>query len=134
MEPITKHHSLETLPDLNYQGFIWLSDADKPIVLQNEPFDLSKIKTNPFIIEALLFNAEKEISIHIQHTGNYQITEYHFNRFDNAEVVDNEYLPHRLDGVSKVKFKQIWISRPDENCAGMEVLNLKAIVFCGFKN
>ena len=134
MEPITNHHTLDSLPNLNYQGYIWLSDADKPIVLQNEAFDFSKININPFIVEALLFNEEKEVSLHIQHTDKYHITEYHVNQFDVADVVDIEFLPHRLVGVSKVKFKQIWIPQPDTNCAGMDVLNLKAIVFSGFKN
>lgn len=134
MKPITKHQTLDTLPNLNYQGYIWLSDADKPIVLKNEPFDFSAIDINPFIIEALLYNEQKEVSVHIHHTDKYQITEYQLNQFDYAEVVETEYLPHRLDGVSKVKFKQIWLSQTEDNCQGMEVLNLKAIIFCGFKN
>lgn len=134
MDPITKHHTLDTLPNLNYQGYIWFSDADKPIVLKDETYDFSTISVNPFIIEALLYNEQKEVSIHIQHADNYQITEYHLNHFDKAEVADVEYLPHRLSGVEKVKFKQIWLPEPEENCQGMEVLNLKAIVFCGFKN
>lgn len=134
MDAIIKHHKLDTLPNLKYQGYIWFSDANIPIVLQDEPYNFSVISLNPFIIEALLYNEQKEVSIHIQHTDNYQITEYHLNHFDKAEVVDTEYLPHRLNGVEKVKFKQVWLPEPEVNCQGMEVLNLKAIVFCGFKN
>jgi CRISPR type III-associated protein (TIGR04423 family) len=42
------------------------------------------------------------------------------------------YLPHRLEGVKKVHFKQVWLPVTDDNGEGMEVLTLKAIVFCGF--
>lgn len=133
MEHIIKHNSIETIPNIPYEGYIWLSDAKEPIMLFNETFNFKNVINNPFIIEALLYNAENKISVHIQHTDDYQIFEYHLGEFDKEDFVDKEYLPHRLKGVQKVMFKQIWLPEKDMNCAEMEVLNLKAIVFCGFK-
>ena len=132
MSNIIKHKALSEIPNQAYYGYVWMSDATNPIVLNNECYDFSSVKTNPFIIEALLYCKVEDISVHIQHTGEYQITEYHLNDFPKEQLVEKEYLPHRLKDVSKVKFKQIWIPEPDENCKGMEVLKLKAIVFCGF--
>ncbi len=130
---IIKHTALIDIPKLSYEGYVWMSNDKNPKVLNNEPFDFSTIGVNPFVIEALLYNMDENISIHVQHTGEYQIFEYHLNDFTNAHLVDKDYLPHRLKDVEKVCFKQIWLPEPDENCAGMDVLNLKAIVFCGFK-
>lgn len=134
MTNITKHESLKNIPNLTYEGYVWMSDKEYPIVLNSETYDFSKIKNNPFIIEALLFNKNENKSIHIQHTGEYQIFEYDLNGFEESNLVEKEYLPHRLKDVNKVKFRQIWLPEEDENCAGFEVLKLKAIVFCGFKN
>ena len=133
MSPIIKHQSLSDIPNLPYEGYVWMSDEKDPKVLNKESFDFNTIGTNPFVIEALLYNKAQNISIHIQHTGEYQIFEYHLNDFSKENLVEKDYLPHRLDGVKNVSFKQIWLPEPDENCAGMDVLNLKAIVFCGFK-
>ncbi len=132
MKGIIKHNKLTDIPNYSYEGYIWMSDENKPKVLNNESFDFSKIKTNPFIIEGLLYSKTENISIHIQHAGNYQIFEYHLNDYAKSNIVEKEYLPHRLEHVSKVKFKQIWLPEPDKICEGMEVMTLKSIVFCGF--
>jgi CRISPR type III-associated protein (TIGR04423 family) len=132
MKPI--YNSLDKVPDLAYDGYVWMSDASKPIVLNGDKFDFSNIQINPFVIEALLFNKEKNISIHIQHTGHYQISEYDLTALENEGAVLEEkaYLPHRLTEVSKVNFQQVWMEEPDNLCENMPVLKLKAIVFCGF--
>ncbi|OIP02307.1 MAG: type III CRISPR-associated protein [Bacteroidetes bacterium CG2_30_33_31] len=133
MNHTIKHKSLIDIPKLPYEGYVWMSDAKEPIVLNKETFDFSKIGINPFIIEALLYCDGEDISIHIQHTGEYQIFEYHLNDFSKKNLVEKDYLPHRLNGVKNLIFKQIWMPEPDENCAGIDVMNLKVIVFCGFK-
>jgi CRISPR type III-associated protein (TIGR04423 family) len=133
MLDIKKYNSIKEIPNRNYEGYVWLSDEKKPIMLPDELFDLTAVKTNPFIIEALLYNKEENKSIHIQHTGEYQIFEYDLKGIDDSNIEKKEYLPHRLKEVKNVLFKQIWLPEVDENCAGFDVLKLKAIVFCGFK-
>jgi len=129
--------SISSLSEINgnFEGYIWLSDQKEPIVLSGESFDFSNISINPFVIEALLFDKSNNISIHIQHTGNYIITAYNLTELaqqTGSVIEDKTYLPHRLKGVEKVGFKQIWLPVTDENCEDMLVLTMKAIIFCGF--
>ncbi len=131
---IKKHTNLNEIPSFEFEGYIWMSDEQNPIVLKNETFDFSSIKENPFIVEGLLFDKETNTSIHIAHDGTYQIVEYNLNELSKkGELINKEYLPHRLSGVEKVSFKQVWMDEKDENCEDFPVLTLKAIVFCGFK-
>ena len=116
-----------------YEGYVWLSNAEKPIILPNKEFDFSQYseKSNPFIVKALLFNEGKSITI--RHTGKYHINEFDLKNYSDENLIDVQYLPHRLDGVEKVKFKQLWLPEKDENCEDMEVLKMNALVFTGFE-
>jgi CRISPR type III-associated protein (TIGR04423 family) len=126
-------NKLSEIKNRKYTGYIWMSDEKKP-VFYNEGFDFSDIGINPFIIEALLFCKEENISLTIRHTGKYHINEIDLNDLpEGAELVDIEYLPHRLNGIDKVCFKQLWIPEKDKNCEGWPVLKMKALVFTGFK-
>ncbi len=120
-----------------YEGYLWFSDQEKPKVLKEEEYDFSQLteNENPFIVEGMLFCKEENISIMIRHTGKYHICEFDLNKLEKkgAEFEDIEYLPHRLNGVKKVKFKQLWLPEKDENCEKMEVLKMKALIFTGFE-
>ena len=129
-----KINNISDINAQNYEGYVWLSNADKPIILPKEEFDFSKYseQNNPFIIEALLWD-KKSKSITIRHTGKYHINEFDLSKYSDENLVDVQYLPHRLDRVEKVNFKQLWLPEEDENCEGMEVLKMKALVFTGFE-
>lgn len=127
-------NNLSEINNRKYSGYIWISDAKEPKVLNNEEFDFSMIGINPFIIEALLYCEEEKISLTISHTGKYHIHEIDLKNLpEGAELEEVEYLPHRLKGVDKVCFKQLWIPEKDKNCGDFPVLKMKAIVFTGFK-
>jgi len=127
-------NDLIDIKNRKYSGYIWMSDAKEPKVLNNEEFDFSKISINPFIIEALLYCEEENVSLTIKHTGSYHINEIVLNTLTESAVLEDvEYLPHRLEGVDKVQFKQLWIPEEDANCEGWPVLKMKALVFTGFK-
>ncbi|MDD3722728.1 MAG: TIGR04423 family type III CRISPR-associated protein [Lutibacter sp.] len=130
---IKRYNSIKEIPNRNYEGYVWLSNEKKPFILPDVSFDFSTVEANPFVVEALLFDKAENKSIHVQHTGEYQIFEYDLQRIEESCIEKKEYLPHRLKDVKNVLFKQIWLPEEDENCAGFEVLKLKAIVFCGFK-
>ena len=126
---------ISELDNIEFEGYVWLSDSTMPITLKDEIFDFSSYEegNNPFIVESLLFDRKKNKSITIKHTGKYNITLIDLNNLpEDAELVDVEYLPHRLDNVNKVCFRQLWLPQPDENCENMPVLKLKALVFVGF--
>ncbi len=142
MESIKTYKDLQEIPDLEFEGYVWKSDTRSPKVLRKEKFDFNIISDNPFIQEALLFCEDEEKSIMIRHTGNYQITEFDLKNLpDSAELNSKTYFSHRIEGIKKLNFKQLWLPEPDENCAkneddpndkGMEVLTLKAHIFTGF--
>ena len=125
---------LNELNNIEFEGYVWLSDQEEPKILNNQTFDFSKYEegSNPFIIEALLYNKETRKSVHIMHTGKYHISEYDLKKYTDKNFVDVQYLPHRLEGVNKVCFKQLWVPENDENCENMPVLKMQALVFTGF--
>ena len=129
---IKKIEKLADIPSGNYQGYYWLSDAETPEKV-NGKFDSNQIKINPFIIEGMLWDNDKKKSVMISHTGRYQIFEYNFNEIE-GEMVEKEYMAHRIEGENKVCFKQLWQAEEDANCEGMKVLKMKAQIFVGFKN
>lgn len=133
MEGVKTYKDLKSIPNLKFEGYIWLSNGKNPIMA--EDFDFSSVAINPFIQEALLFCKEENVSVMIRHTGEYQITEFDFNKLPkNAVLETKEYFSHRIVKSNKLSFKQLWIPEPDENCEGMEVLTLKAHIFTGFTN
>ena len=125
---------ISELNNRKFEGYIWLSNKDNPIRLNNETFDFGNYEegNNPFVVEALLKSGNK--SVHIRHTGRYHIHEFDLDKMPEGAVLEDvEYLPHRLDGVKKVNFKQLWVPEPDENCEGMPVLRMKALIFSGLE-
>ena len=126
--------AITNIPTRKYDGYVWLSDQKEPETLIQKEFSFEDTKANPFIIEALLWNAEEEISIMVRHTGKYHIQEFKLNELPTGhELVEKVYLPHRLgDQVKHVYFQQLWIPEPDAFCAGMKVMTMKALIFTGF--
>lgn len=122
-----------TIPRRSYEGYVWYSNAQTPKVLKGEVFSVEQQEgVNPFVIEALLFCKEENISLSIRHTGHYIISEHNLSMLgESSEIVEKEYLPHRLDGVEKLKFNQYW---KEENVINndMKTLKLQATLFTGF--
>lgn len=129
---IHKIDSLDLIPKGNYRGYYWMSDKENP-----EPVNGSFIPpstTNPYIMEAMLWDQDAQKSIMITHTGRHQIFEYEINVLENeGKLEDKTYMPHRLEGVKKVKFKQFWMSENDTLCNDFPVLELKAQIFVGIE-
>lgn len=128
--------AITNIPKIKYEGYVWLSNEKYPVVLDKQEYDFTQVKDNPFVIEALLWNAEEEISIMVRHTGKYHIQEFKLKELPiGHELVEKVYLPHRLgDKVKHVYFQQLWIPEPDAFCAGMEVMTMKALIFTGFNS
>lgn len=130
-----KLDTLADIPDLIYEGYMWLSDETTPRILKNAPFDASIVTESQFIIEALLWSASENISIQIKHTDKYLIHKIELNKLpENAALVERKYLAHRVEGVKKLIFKQLWQPEIDPLCESMEVLMMKAQIFVGFES
>lgn len=127
--------AITNIPKRKYDGYVWFSDQKEPVTLIQKEYSFEDTKENPFVIEALLWNTEEEISIMVRHTGKYHIQEFKLNELPAGhELVEKVYLPHRLgDKVKHVCFKQLWIPEKDPFCEEMEVMTMKALIFTGFK-
>ena len=127
---------ISQIPDYKFTGYYWMSDKDMPEMLFEKPFPKDQIlaSINPFCIEALLYSKEKGISIHIQHTGHYQVTAFDHQTLQGMETVEKKYIPHKLEQVKKVVFKQVWEEEPLEVDESTHFPTLKptALIFSGF--
>ena len=129
--------AITDIPKRKYDGYVWLSNEKYPIVLDKQEYDFTQVKENPFVIEALLWNAEDGgTSIMVRHTGKYHIQEFKLNELPTGhELVEKVYLPHRLGNkVKHVYFQQLWIPEEDPFCAGMEVMTMTALICTGFNS
>ncbi len=132
---VERLNNLDGVPKGNYVGYVWLSDQKKPIVLTGQEFVKANFQsTNPFIVEGYLFDESEKRSVQIKHSGRLDIRLFHLddNDFESGYLV--EFLAHRLEGVSKLKFLEIWKSSADKFCLEMEVDECVAKVFVGFVN
>lgn len=117
---------------LNYEGYYWYSNSDKPVL---NPKLSKEVFTNlPFIIEGNFYCAEKEISINIKNIdGNYQIFQAELNGIAVDQITKQEYLAHDLIGISKIKMIQYWKeSDPDPLLSDMTTLLPSWQAFAGF--
>ena len=134
---IDKIKDISQIPDYKFTGYYWWSDCDKPEMLFEETFPKDKIlaSLNPFCVEALLYSKEEGVSVHIQHTGEYQVTAFDHQELDKLEIVTKEYIPHKLEQVQKVIFKQVWEESPLEvdESTSFPTLKPTALIFSGFK-
>jgi CRISPR type III-associated protein (TIGR04423 family) len=127
---------MKTLSDIkidgSYVGYIWPSNSNKPELTD---FDLSKYSDdrNPFIVEGQLYSETGEKSYSIKYVdGKHIVTEYDLKLLPK-EYDFKKFIPNRIDGVSKILFRQYWMPRKDELCEGMEVPVPAAYVFAGFE-
>lgn len=135
-----KIETITEIPKAKYQGYIWRSDSDSPEVLTgDENDDMLDPKDNSFIIEGNLWDEATGASISIRYIdGRYYIhrttltTEERTGETDHSTI--KKYVAHRIDEYKYLRFVQLWESRPDPMCEGMEVLEPSKLVFIGFTN
>lgn len=120
----------------SYDGYLWWSNADKPLVYKNESLPVwPEEGSNPFIIEGQLFDKQTRKSFSIRFIdGSYCIHCADLNEFKSIEYIEKEYLPNRMEGISKLCFREYWRPEEDDLCEGMEVLKPAELIFVGFKN
>lgn len=129
-------NSINDIPrDHKYEGYLWMSDAVDPTVLDGEalPSDFGQ-GINPFIVEAELWDGKTSYAIH--HAGNQTIVEsYEVNDadFSSEEIDRTVYASHRMDG-RRLRFLEYWEEKEAAACPGMPALALAKRVFVGFKD
>ena len=140
--------------DIEYEGYLWMSNSKNPIVLKSEKlkslrlnesesdkpviFDEISDLSNPFIIEGQLYSKNTKKSYSIKYAdGEHIVVEYDLNNLPKDRVFDEKeddkkFIPNRINA-SMLKFRQYWKPEEDEFCEGMEVLQPAGFVFVGFK-
>lgn len=132
----SNHIKLEHIsPADSYEGYLWWSNQEIPSVYRNESLPDWPIENdNPFIVEGHLFCRQQEKSYSIRYfDGGYSIHCFELFSFEGIEYLEKEYLPNRMNGVSRLCFREYWRLEQDEFCEGMEVLKPAEVVFTGFK-
>lgn len=132
-----KIETITEIPVANYQGYIWRSDSDRPEVLTSDKeyggFTPNS-DGNPFIIEGNLWDEANSTSISIRYVdGRYYIHRTTLTGETDHSTI-KKYVAHRIDEYKYLRFVQLWESRPDPMCEGMEVLEPSKLVFIGFTN
>lgn len=152
---------IRDLVDLDYTGYLWLSNEKEPSF---KPEEIKKqiqekmLSDNEsvFIVEGQLFHQDKSrtFSLSIKYVdGKYWIykndvdpTLLSLNNGEQKSVtIKNEkgedipciverkdYLSNRMDE-QWIQFLRYWVAQPDENCMGMPVFVITKNVFVGFK-
>jgi CRISPR type III-associated protein (TIGR04423 family) len=117
----------------SYEGYIWMSDSNKPDILLNSALNKEKFELgNPFVIEGLLYDDEHKLSYNIRYVdGKYFIQCFHVTDEDLKKENCKEYISNRIDG-KKLRMVQRWVAIPDEFCNGMDALQPAERIFIGF--
>lgn len=124
-----------------FEGYYWKSGETVPYTLLGEEFSCSlDDKSNPFIIEAQLYDKENLVSYSLKYVDgeyliykwegvspdmkseNYTCLNYHANRVGE----DRNYK------IQSMKFLLHWVDEVDPKCEGMNVLQPKELIFVGF--
>ena len=123
-----------------YEGYIWHSDQAHPRVLRGEKFDLGQLNDGitPFVIEGQLWDAEHGISVSIRNVNGKHIVNCHHvaprDLLGTTTVNVEQYIPHRMEGVGRLRFLRYWKAEKDEMCEDFEALCPEKLVFVGFEN
>ena len=133
-----KTDKINNIPAGIYEGYYWLSDTDRPVVIDGV-FDGLTLDPdeNPFVIEAQLFDRKNNVSFSVKYTdGHYYAYRYDLNNIisDNSEEVKvQKYCSYRMENHPWLYFRQYWREESDSLCDNMPVLQPADMVFVGFK-
>ncbi len=128
--------NLETLKSeiqgKEYEGYIWISDSNTPIVA-NIVEKITMIESNSkFIIEGFIRCGVSSYSIkHVD--GTHKIVKFDMEAIEgNSDYVKRSYVAHPRLQKEEVCFYELWESEKDPMCENGDVLQFKAMVFIGF--
>lgn len=126
--------NITSIPEGNYQGYIWMSDKEQPEIFKGEYHDKTTLpNTTPFIIEAQLFDGISGESYSVRFIdGDYIVNNVNVNTLKGD--VQDQFFPASFPGApGKLHFKSVWREEKDSLCEGMMVLTPHEFVFVGFK-
>lgn len=114
----------------NYEGYIWRSDSSEPQMIDGE-FELEAADAeNPFIVEGMLYDASRALSVMIRYVDGHYLVSRHEVTEDEAKrsVI---FIGKRMQG-RNLRMAQLWVDEADDSCLGMTAQRPGAMVFVGF--
>lgn len=126
------------VPAGKYEGWYWLSNAQKPVMLRGESFDNELLKAGklPFVLEANLHDRDKNVSISISAPdGQPVVTLTDLSELKDEDTIKRTYIAHRLpeDGL-RISAIEIWLPQSMPQMDNMQTRQPVALVFTGFEN
>lgn len=133
---MNKEITLSQISRVNtYEGYLWMSDSPDPVTQLDkirEKLETINDSSNPFIVEGQLYCDDSHTSYSIKYTdGKHHVVMYDLSKAGET-YGEKSFVPNRINGVSKIHFRQYWEEAEDSFCEGMEVLIPGAYVFVGF--
>lgn len=132
----------------SYIGYYWMSDALDPVIIDSCDVSvadrlnniMSEAESNPFVVEAQLYDASAHVSFSIKYVDSRYLVHRHDVKAHIEEVVKGKtddivmkrYVANRLTD-RKLCFLQYWREQVDPFCCGMPVLAPAEKVFVGFE-
>lgn len=123
----------------NYVGYLWMSNSSTPECWKEPKLFSKELDTNqnPFVIEGMLFDADRQVSYSIKYVDGEYIV-HRWNLQEDFPPVDFESTTFHCSAHSRIGgnllFKRYWHIVPDHACLDMPVLMPYAQVFVGFNN
>ncbi len=119
-----------------YEGYVWYSDSTMPQIINNEEFQLEIAdNSNPFIIEAQLFDHSNKQSFNVKYVdGKHYIKTYILSDSEVNQKADIRiYIGNRMEN-KKLRFLQRWEKKQDPLCENMETYYPTELIFIGFES
>lgn len=121
--------------NVKYQGYIWISDQPKPEVLDNSLINPEFLNvSNPFIIEAQLYDKDNGWSYSVSYVDGKQIACKYKVIPEDSLANEIKYVAHRIKDYNRLKFVQVWKEEKDDLCLGMKTKVPAQRMFIGFTN
>ena len=128
-----KHNQVAEIESGKYEGYLWKSDQTAPEKIQGTFARVFDEKENPFIVEGLLYDAQRKVSFSIKYVdGHYLVNRFELDAHDFEEGTVQTFLGNRLN--ANLRFLELYEDQPDPLCEGFMVSVPSACIFIEFLN
>ena len=121
--------------NLDYEGYLWYSDANEPLIFEKQHINEAFFTKLPFVVEGYLYNRNQWVSLKIKHfDGENHFYQVHLDKFQEDQKSPTTFVAQKVNGLVKRKIQavQYWEEVGDPLCEGMAVLKPSWIAFTGF--
>lgn len=129
-----KEVNLTSLGGKKFQGYLWYSDAEAPVLLEQETVKDEHFTKLPFIIEGNLYCEAERLSVQIKNIdGVYKITSVVLPQPQHPNYFLESYIAHDVKGYRKFLLFEAWEAETDDLLSGMGCLQPAWSAFAGFE-